>query len=118
MASRGRIVVLSNPAPGKEKEYDRWYQDVHLADVVAVPGVSAAQRFALAGDVDGAPHRFLALYDIDGDPADVWAEIRRRAGTDAMRLSDAVDRSSTSTTLWRAHGEPVSGTSGPGASSA
>ncbi len=41
------LVVMSNPAPGKEQEYNDWYTNVHLGDVLKVPGIVSAQRFKL-----------------------------------------------------------------------
>ncbi len=41
-------VVHSNPVAGREDEYNDWYSNRHLADVVAVPG-------ALVGPLVGAP---------------------------------------------------------------
>jgi hypothetical protein len=36
------LVVHSNPAPGREDEYNACCTDQHLAEVVAVPGFVAA----------------------------------------------------------------------------
>ena len=57
-----RLIVFTQPAAGQEAEYNRWYDEVHLGDVLEVDGFVAAQRFALAdaqiGDVaDKAPGR-------------------------------------------------------------
>jgi hypothetical protein len=89
------LVVLSNPTAGKESEFNEWYDKVHVPDVLRVPGFVAAQRFKLAGpQLNDAPrpHRYLALYEIDTD--DIQAsidELRRRAGTAEMLISDAID---------------------------
>ncbi len=43
------FVVLSNPTtPAQEAEYNEWYNKIHIADVLNVPGFVAAQRFKLA----------------------------------------------------------------------
>ena len=42
-----KFVVLSNPVAGHEEEYNDWYSNRHLADIVAIPGFSAVQRFVL-----------------------------------------------------------------------
>ena len=39
------FVVLTNPTSGKEAEYNKWYNDQHIPDVLNVPGFVAAQRF-------------------------------------------------------------------------
>lgn len=40
-------VVWSNPDAGRDDEYSDWYNNRHLADVVAVPGFVSAQRCRL-----------------------------------------------------------------------
>jgi hypothetical protein len=61
------LVVLSEAAsPGQEAEYNRWYTDQHLDDILRVPGIVAGQRFKLA--LDGAkslPAPYLAIYEIE-----------------------------------------------------
>ena len=42
---RYNLIVLTNPVDGREDEYNDWYTNVHLDDVLKVPGVVAAQRF-------------------------------------------------------------------------
>lgn len=103
----GTLLVMSDPVAGKEQEYDTWYQQQHLVDVVAVPGVARAQRFRLADEDAASSHRFLAVYELDGEPADVMAELGRRVGTEAMPMSEAMDMTSVVMTLWRTHGGAV-----------
>jgi hypothetical protein len=47
---------------------------------------------ARAGD-GAAAHRYLAVYDVEGDVDEVVAEIRRRIGSGQMTLSPALDTS-------------------------
>lgn len=93
------LLVFSEPSPGKEEAFHRWYDEVHLADLLRVPGIVAARRYAFAAAQlnanDQAPRRHLALYEIDADdPAPVLQEITARAGTSQMLLSDALDLTS------------------------
>lgn len=89
-----KLVVLTRPIAGKENEYNDWYQNVHLNQVVAVDGCTGAQRYRLAHNLvkeDVLP--YLAIYDMETDDlASVMAEMDRRAGTDRMVVSDAVDQ--------------------------
>jgi hypothetical protein len=62
------FVVMSNAVPGQEDEFNSWYSNRHLADLLAIPGVRAAQRFQLAlpGPSGAVPDfRYLALYEAD-----------------------------------------------------
>jgi hypothetical protein len=84
------LVVFTNAAEGRDEEFNRWYNDVHLGDVLGVEGFVAAQRFELEEMGGGKPaHRYLALYEIETD--DVGAVVERltsSAGT--MVMSDAL----------------------------
>ena len=88
------FVVLTNPTSGKEAEYNRWYNEQHIPDVLNIPGLVAAQRFRLADTQmgDNNPHRYLALYEIETDDlAGVLNELKARGGTADMVMSDAID---------------------------
>lgn len=41
-------LVFSNPVAGKEDEYNSWYDQQYIPDVVAVPGFVSGQRLAFA----------------------------------------------------------------------
>ena len=88
------FVVFTNPVEGQEDVYNAWYSDVHLQDVLKVPGIIAAQRFKLSDvqrDSPPFPWRYLALYEIETDDLNhTLAALRERAGTSAMVISDAV----------------------------
>jgi hypothetical protein len=88
------FVVLTNPTSGKEAEYNKWYNEQHIPDVLNVPGFVAAQRFRLADAQmsDNNPHRYLALYEIETDDlAGALKELKARGGTADMVMSDAID---------------------------
>ncbi len=89
-----KLVVMTRPVAGKEDEYNRWYQNEHLRDVVAVPGFQAAQRFSLnqvlIPGATAAP--YLAIYDIETDDIDAAVkELTRRAERGEMAVSPALD---------------------------
>lgn len=69
--SRSLHIVFSRPPEGvSDEEFNRWY-DVHLHEILSVPGWLAATRYRLDPVVaDGAVrYRYLAIYEIEGDPA-------------------------------------------------
>ena len=103
-----KFVVMTNAMPGQEVEYNRWYDEIHLGDVVDVPGFVSAQRFVIDDASDFPGYRYLSIYDIEADdPKATFAELMARAGTDAMVISPALDPKA-STSLWRAIGPVVS----------
>jgi hypothetical protein len=84
--------VFSNAVAGREEEYNRWYSEQHLDDVLRVPGFVAAQRFRLALEDAAAPAQYLAIYELEtDDPSKTLAELHTCAGTPAMPISPALD---------------------------
>lgn len=67
------MVVFSNPkSAGDESEYNRWYTDKHLTDVIGVPGIVSATRYRLdkgveMGGIPANEAQYLALYEIEGE---------------------------------------------------
>jgi len=85
-----RMIVLANAKEGREEEYNDWYTNQHLGDVVAVPGVVSGQRFQSIGK---GGHKFLAIYELETeDPRAVLKEIGARMGTDAMPTTESGER--------------------------
>ena len=88
-------VVLTNPVPGREDEYNDWYTNTHLPDVLKVPGIVAAQRFILSDSQrpnQPYPWKYLTLYDVETDDlANTLAILKARTGTPDMVISDALD---------------------------
>jgi hypothetical protein len=44
-------LVMSDPLPGKEFDFNDGYQNMHMGDLVQLPGWTGAQRFRLVPDV-------------------------------------------------------------------
>jgi hypothetical protein len=64
---RGIIYLETMPVSSdREAEYHKWYNDVHLAEIVSVDGIVSARRFAPT-DGNGP---FIAIYEIDCDDLD------------------------------------------------
>ncbi len=52
--------------PAKEKAFNEWYNKVHLADILEVPGVVRASRYEFANPTEGQP-KFMAMYEVETD---------------------------------------------------
>lgn len=93
---RYKLVVLSNPVEGREDEYNEWYSTTHTRDMLAIPGILAVERFNLAAFQrfdSPQPYRYLAIYEVETDNLEnVTGEMRRRSGTPALVVSEAIDR--------------------------
>jgi len=93
------LVVWSDPVAGRDDEYNRWYTDVHVRDVMQhAQGAIAVQRFRRASrlpraDGSASRHGYLAIYEMS-DPAKFTAG-HAIVFTDAMPISDAFDMQTT-----------------------
>ena len=100
-----KFFVLTNPVEGREEEYNDWYSNRHLADIVAIPGFSAAQRFVLRKTLMGKlSHQYLAIYEMDvADLSTAQAAVEAVATTE-MEISPALDLGTVVTGLFEACG--------------
>jgi hypothetical protein len=57
--AKGYLLVMMQPPPAFEDEFNAWYDTEHIPERVAVPGFETGIRYVC---VTGAP-RFLAMYD-------------------------------------------------------
>lgn len=99
-------VVLTNAEAGREEEFERWYNEVHVPDLLRIPGVVGVTRGRLAGtqtspgpkgvavvgtEQAGLKYSYLATYTIETDDLpSVLQMVADRAGTDEMSMSDAL----------------------------
>lgn len=88
------MLAMTNAREGQEDEFNDWYNDQHLHDVVKAPGIVAAQRFKI-DDLQRYPgpyaFRYLAIYEIEAEDTQPTIDyIAKAIGTDAMIVSDAM----------------------------
>ena len=96
---RALLVVLSSPVSSERDDaYNDWYTNVHLPDVLAVPGYVRAARYkAFPGD-RSFEQEYLALYELEIEDLDalqaVSDEHMRRIEADEMHRSppETIDR--------------------------
>ncbi|MFC0407035.1 hypothetical protein [Roseomonas elaeocarpi] len=58
-------IVRVNVAPEIEAEFNRWYEEKHIPDLLGCPGWLSARRYL---SEDGGP-RHVAVYEISGPEA-------------------------------------------------
>jgi len=96
-------LVLTNCDPDFESEFNRWYDEVHIGDLLRVPGIVGARRSKLADAQmsmvdDGLAliganelslkYKYLACYYIEAnDASTVLREVKARSGTPQMEIS-------------------------------
>ncbi len=97
-------VVRSNAVEGREAEFNEWYTNVHLPEVMALEGLLSAERFELDDEHSAGeqPHRYLAIYEIDAEDIPGTLENLKNAG---FSLSDAIDLASLQVSVFRSLGD-------------
>lgn len=86
--------VTSKALPGRHDEYDRWYRDEHLPEVLAmVPSYIACTRYISATPQEDGRPMFVALYEVEADSVEaVKADLTQAAPS--FSITDTLDRSS------------------------
>lgn len=82
----GLLVAAITPAPGSDAAFTAWYNEEHLPQLAAVPGVLAARRFE-AGD-KASERRFVAVYhlrDVAVSRSEAWTKAANTKWTEEIR---------------------------------
>ena len=53
--------------PDREDEYNEWYSNMHVIDMLEIPGMISATRWASATDKPNQQRKYLALYELETD---------------------------------------------------
>jgi hypothetical protein len=99
------FLVRTGPSsPERTDEYNDWYDQVHLPDVLKVKGVTAASRFRATkqmggGTVEGP--EFLAIYEVEADdPQDFFDALGKAAADGGLPMSDVIVADVSGISLW------------------
>jgi hypothetical protein len=105
MAGNLQIVFSRFPEDVTEDQFNEWY-DAHLPEILSIPGFVSAQRYRLdpvvVDDDVRVRYRFMALYEIEGDPDALLEEMQKMSlGTrDSYADLKAVDDSGPALPSW------------------
>jgi hypothetical protein len=90
------LVVPSSAKQGRDDDYNQWYDNQHIQDLLAVPGIKSGRRFVpSAASPMPAPANYMAIYEIETDDIGaVMADLGGRAAAGKMLVTDALDRES------------------------
>ena len=103
--TRGILLVLSNcKDPAREAEFNRWYEDIHVADILETGAFHTAYRYESL-DPQATQAKYLALYETEqSDPAKAREALgKARADWEKRgRLSDTIEvvASLTARRIW------------------
>jgi len=90
---RYKYLVYTNARDGRDDDFNAWYDDVHLGEVVAVPGFTGAERYAARPQPgeDAPSHKYLAIYDMETDDvAATLAGLLKRGTSGGFKMTDAL----------------------------
>jgi hypothetical protein len=65
------LFVFTNAKPGRDDEFNQWYDGIHAETVLGVDGFVGMQRFRFHSGLSGrypCQWGYLAAYDVVGDP--------------------------------------------------
>ncbi len=81
------MVVFTNPIDNRDDEFNKWYDEQHLDDLLAMPGMKTAQRYRLT---IGSGWKYMAIYDVETDDLDgLMVEMFRRVKDNEIIMSPA-----------------------------
>jgi hypothetical protein len=107
-------IVFSNPAEGKDDEFNEWYDNVHIPELLAIPGMLSAQRYKLRDAeiyrMEGATppeHGYLLIYEMEGDVDAIMQKIQENVVAGKINMADCLDMSSWRLSFWTPEGPKV-----------
>jgi hypothetical protein len=103
------LVAISNAQPGREDEYNTWYETIHMPEVLALPGFSAAQRFAPAQAPSDGPARYMAVYEIEGDADAAMSGLMGAVRGGKLNMTDAIDGKTVTMMVYKATTPKITG---------
>jgi hypothetical protein len=101
-------VVLTSPAPGREDEFNEWYDNVHVPQVLEMPGFLSGQRFCLVDSDESTGPRYLVIYEIESDDIEATLETIKTTAPSRTK-STAIDVSASIVHMYRAFGPAQEG---------
>jgi hypothetical protein len=66
--------------PKKEKEFNDWYDNMHMPDMLEVPGFIRATRWVSADKKENEIRKYLAMYELESDDLDEFNAAMRKRG--------------------------------------
>jgi hypothetical protein len=98
------IQFESRALPGQDEVFIRWYDHVHMPDVLAQPGFLSCHRFRVVSATDASP-RYVAMYEVQTEnPQAALRELYDAAKS--MTISTAHDTGHVAITILEPRAKP------------
>ena len=114
MADKFIQIVFSNPLPGRDDEFNEWYDNVHIPQLLAVPGMLSAQRYTLRdSEMYRAPggfvpeHQYAIIYEMEGDVDAIMQKIQEAVAAGQIEMHESLDMNSWRLGFWTPRGPKV-----------
>lgn len=92
MSNKAVLIMMTDVPVEMEADYHRWYEEQHIPEILAIPGITSARRFKVVGE--GV--RFMALYELvnaevaSSDPFVTWRSNSRTTDYWASKFTESV----------------------------
>ena len=95
MASYKLVVFSDSTEAGNEDEYNDWYTNTHIPELLTVPGIVGARRYRRReggrGDTEPPMSSYIAVYDLEADDlTQTVAALGARSADGRVTKSDAL----------------------------
>lgn len=86
-----RMLVLANAVEGRHEEFNHWYNTVHMAEALSVPGFATAERYRKHRQASGklAPE-YIAIYGLEAQDQAAAQATLKAVFTAGIRQSDTL----------------------------
>ena len=86
------LLAFGNPLEGREEDFNHWYNEIHLKDILKLPGFVSAQRFQLSpAQAMAHPYKYLAVYEIETEDQEVALNLLAPTSPQELPVTDAWD---------------------------
>lgn len=105
-----QVHVHLNAVEGREQDFERWYEDVHLPELFeTVDGLITGRRYWLGAVSMAQPaNRHVAIYEIDAASPDAALAAFKARREERRHEPGLIDGAAASIQVWEAAG-PVHG---------
>jgi len=77
--------------PSREDEFNEWYNNIHVPDMLETPGMIQATRWVAANPKPNQHRKYLALYELETDDVEKFDQMVQEIGRKTVergRFSD------------------------------
>jgi hypothetical protein len=100
---RYQLEISSRALPGREADYDTWYDNIHVKEVLALPGFLSCQRYTRSAAGSPSDGECVSLYEVETDDPQALLQ-SLFAAAPSMQLTDSIDMQSARFEFLKPHG--------------